>query len=420
MTRADAADLAARLGREAEAVCRTYLSAGRRVGRYWIVGDVQNGPGRSMFVRLAGPERGPGAAGRWADAATGEHGDLLDVIRAALGLRDFREAADEARRFLGVGRAEVRPQVASKPVAGDRDTARGARRLFQASRPIAGTLAEAYLASRGVPPLPGAAALRFHPLRFHPRCFYRRDARAAPDRLPAMVAAVTDLAGRQTGAQRTWLAADGRRKAAVETPRRAMGELLGHGVRFGTAGDVLAAGEGIETMLSVAAALPGLPMLAALSAAHLAAVRFPSGLRRLYVICDRDPAGDAARETLVARAAAVGIEAVALVPVRGDFNDDLRGFGIGSVRVGLRAQLRPEDVSGLSRGRSSGSVVNGVDEARRRSFRRLDLTRPSSQQPRPAFFRASGPRANRPGNGARVLAIFRRRLKRSPLHREAK
>lgn len=335
MTRSDAADLAARLGREAEAVCRAYLSAGRRVGRYWVVGDVQNGSGRSMFVRLAGP----GAAGRWTDAATGEHGDLLDVIRAALGLRDFREAADEARRFLGVARVALGSQAASRPVARDRDTAKAARRLFQASRPIAGTLAEAYLASRGIPPLPDTAALRFHP-----RCFYWRDGRDAPDRLPAMVAAVTDLAGRQTGAQRTWLAADGRGKAAVDTPRRAMGELLGHGVRFGAAGEVLGAGEGIETVLSVAAALPGLPVLAALSAAHLSAVRFPPGLRRLYVVCDRDPAGDAAREALVARAAAVGVDAVALVPVWGDFNDDLRSFGLGALRAGLRGQLRPEDV----------------------------------------------------------------------------
>lgn len=125
MPRHDVSELAIRLGREAEAVCRTYLSAGRRVGQYWVVGDVRNGPGRSMFVRLGGP----GAAGRWTDAATGEHGDLLDVIRAALGLRDFREAADEARRFLGVGRVVPGPpQAAPRPVAGDRDTAKAADR----------------------------------------------------------------------------------------------------------------------------------------------------------------------------------------------------------------------------------------------------------------------------------------------------
>ena len=67
MTRHDASDLAARLGRQAEAVCRHYLSSGVRQGRYWLVGDVRNTPGRSMFVRLKGPESGRGAAGKWTE-----------------------------------------------------------------------------------------------------------------------------------------------------------------------------------------------------------------------------------------------------------------------------------------------------------------------------------------------------------------
>ena len=54
----NAAELAHRLAREAEAVCRHYLSNGRRVGNYWQVGDVRNTSGRSMFVRLKGDGRG--------------------------------------------------------------------------------------------------------------------------------------------------------------------------------------------------------------------------------------------------------------------------------------------------------------------------------------------------------------------------
>ena len=74
-----AAELARRLARDAEAVCRHYLSNGHRSGRYWIAGDAQNTPGRSLYVRPSGPDYGPGAAGKWTDAATGEHGDLLDL-----------------------------------------------------------------------------------------------------------------------------------------------------------------------------------------------------------------------------------------------------------------------------------------------------------------------------------------------------
>ena len=85
----DASELARRLARDAEAVCRHYLSNGRRQGRYWTVGDVRNTPGGSMFVRLSGPESGPGAAGHWTDAASAEHGDLLDVIRESCGFIDF-------------------------------------------------------------------------------------------------------------------------------------------------------------------------------------------------------------------------------------------------------------------------------------------------------------------------------------------
>ena len=102
----DAAELVQRLARDAEAVCRHYLPHGRREGRYWFVGDVRDTPGRSMFVRLRGPDSGKGAPGRWRDAATGEYGDLLDVIRESCGLVDFRDVAEEARRFLNLPRSD--------------------------------------------------------------------------------------------------------------------------------------------------------------------------------------------------------------------------------------------------------------------------------------------------------------------------
>ena len=120
-----------------------------------------------------------------------------------------------------------------------------------------------------------------------------------------------------------------------------MGHLLGHAVRFGVVHDVMAAGEGIETMLSLRSVLPDLPMVAALSANHLAAILFPATLRRLYVARDRDPAGDIAMATLTERARAAGIEALSLSPALGDFNDDLRRLGSDDLRAALRAAARP-------------------------------------------------------------------------------
>ncbi|MER8403127.1 DNA primase, partial [Mesorhizobium sp. M1348] len=168
-----------------------------------------------------------------------------DVIRESCGLVDFRDVADEARRFLSLPRAE--PYGTPKPVrtpvpAGSPEAA---RRLFAMSQPIRRTLVETYLRNRGIRTVRDAGSLRFHP-----RCYYRPEGDGPTETWPAMIAAVTDLEGRITGAHRTWLALDGSGKAPVDTPRRAMGGLLGHAVRFGAADDVLAVGEGIETMLS--------------------------------------------------------------------------------------------------------------------------------------------------------------------------
>ena len=331
----DASELARRLARDAEAVCRHYLSKGRRQGRYWMVGDVRNTPGRSMYVRLSGPESGPGAAGRWSDAASAEHGDLLDVIRESCGLMEFREVAEEARRFLSLPRAE--PPVAPRAPA-PRGSAEAARRLWAIAKPIAGTLAEAYLRNRGIIHLTSCEALRFHP-----RCWYRPDEHAPTETWPAMIAAVTDLSGAITGVHRTWIAPDGLGKAPIDTPRRAMGDLLGHAVRFGAAGNVLAAGEGIETMLSLRCALPAMPMAAALSANHLAALEPAAGLRRLYIARDNDPAGRRAAGTLADRARGAGVEALTLVPALDDFNGDLRRLGVEVLSGRLHTQLAPTD-----------------------------------------------------------------------------
>jgi hypothetical protein len=127
-------DLARRLAREAEAVCRHYLPHGCRHGRYWVTGDVDDTPGRSLYVRLSGPDSGPGAAGHWNDAATGEHGDLLDLIGRRRHLPRVADAIGEARVFLALPRsssADALPRRSSA-LSG---SAEAARRLFALQAP---------------------------------------------------------------------------------------------------------------------------------------------------------------------------------------------------------------------------------------------------------------------------------------------
>ena len=339
-----ASDLARRLARNAESVCRHYLPDGHRQGRYWLIGNVEGTPGRSLFVRLTGPESGKGAAGKWTDAATGEHGDLLDLIAANKRLASLAETLEEARHFLSLPAPEPHETTQRSPAPAGSPEA--ARRLWAISRPIAGTLAEAYLRDRGITDLRNCGCLRFHP-----NCWYRADRddpSDIPDAFPALIAAVRDSDGTFTGLHRTWLASGLDQtsicKAPVATPRRAMGDLLGHGVRFGSSGTTMIAGEGIETILSLRQILPTLPMIAALSAAHLAALQFPPTLRRLYIASDNDASGQHAGDQLAARAYEAGIEPAPLNAGLGDFNDDLRQLGTDALRTDVRSQLVSEDV----------------------------------------------------------------------------
>ena len=147
------------------------------------------------------------------------------------------------------------------------------------------------------------------------------------------MAAVRDNAGALTGIHRTWL--DPRRpaKADLRSPRKALGRIHRNAVRFGRPlpGGALVAGEGLETVLSIVAAVPGLPAAAALSASHLAAFEPPEGIGLLIVARDSGEDGVTAALRLRNRCRDLGIEAVVAAPRLGDFNDDLVKLGADAV-----------------------------------------------------------------------------------------
>ncbi|QGM95852.1 hypothetical protein F7D13_16685 (plasmid) [Methylocystis rosea] len=322
------------LAEQVEAVCRHYLSNGRRSGNYWIVGDVNNHPGRSLYVRLKGPLSGKGARGKWVDGATGEHGDLLDLIGAREGFSSVGRALDEARRFLGAPRET--PTERRNDNSRKCDTIALARKIWAASQPIAGTKAEAYLRARNI-----TADLNDTPLRYHPALIYREHPNSAPRKLPALVAAVTDNRGQITGIHRTFLDPKRNAKASVSSTRRALGAILGNGVCFGVIDDFAIVGEGIETVLSLKSVAPHLPIVAALSAAHLAAWEFPPDLRQLVIAADNDNAGLHVARRLSARAEAASVRATTIMSLRADFNSDLRAMSAGAFQKWLASLLDP-------------------------------------------------------------------------------
>ncbi len=262
------------------------------------------------------------------DASSGEHGDLLDLVRIASGAGSLRAALVEARAFLSLP-----PATATDGGSDSYDRTEAARRLWQRCRAIDGTHAEAYLRARAL------HRCRFPALRFHPALLHRDEDGAR--RLPALVAAVTGDDGAIAGVHRTWL--DPRRpaKASVTRPRKALGRVHGLAVRFGVpAAGTLLVGEGIETVLSIVTALPDTVAAAALSAGSLGAFAPPPGVTQLVVARDNDPEGERAAERLARRCASARVAAHVLVPEGADFNDDLVALGSAAFAARLAPLVR--------------------------------------------------------------------------------
>jgi len=201
--------------------------------------------------------------------------------------------------------------------------------------PAAGSLVERYLRSRGITCPPPA------PIRFLPRQRNWSDGRT----YPAMISLVQRVPGDEdpgasrsavslidAGAHYTFLQGGGPdgpvRKATTDACKLTLGQLRHGGVWLTpveTIGEQLAVAEGIETALSVMQ-ITKLPTVAALSAAGMRSLRWPSQVQQLWIAADNDEAGLRAAEVLLGRALSAGLLAHIKVPTRGknDFNDLLR------------------------------------------------------------------------------------------------
>jgi putative DNA primase/helicase len=149
-------------------------------------------------------------------------------------------------------------------------------RIWRESIPIAGTLGEAYLASRGL-------AYEGDALRFHPRCPFGKE------RHHALVALMTGAVnGEPRGVHRTALLPDGSGKA---TPGKMMlGAAKGAVVRLSADEDVtesLAIAEGIETALAV----DFRPVWACMSAGSIESFPVLPGIEALTIFADNDVSG---------------------------------------------------------------------------------------------------------------------------------
>lgn len=346
MTRtAETAEIKALLQDRIADLCRTLAPDGRRSGAYWIARNPardDHKPG-SFWIKLSN------TAGAWRDEATGDKGDVLQLVAYCQRLADFASTIAWAKDWLGLASvdpqtlARTRRRIEKKRAAAEAEAAerlarqrKAAKAQWLAAAPIAGTLAERYLLGRGIP----LADLAQPPRAL--RCGTRTHKESGQE-LPAMLACVTGPDETFWALHATFLRPDGCGKAAVDPARKIWPSYRGGAIRLSKGEtklrpreaaaegllDTLALTEGIEDGLSVALACPELRVWAAGALGNLGAIRVPECSAEVVVCADNDWGKPGAERQLAAALEALARQGrpvkVARSPIGKDVNDALRG-----------------------------------------------------------------------------------------------
>lgn len=285
----------------------------------------------SFVIHLSGRK-----AGKWEDFATGQHGDVFDLIGLRLGLGNMVDQLREARHFLGlrtdspeearqreVAIAAARARRAEAEAQAKRDLDKASRRaeaMYLSAEPnIKGSPVYLYLKERGI----DLSTIGYQPsaLRYLAKCHYHFEDKTTGELIefdgPAMVAAMTNLAGRTVAVHRTWLAIDpatGRwGKARIPHPSQE-GQFLpakkvyawgdGCAIRLSSGlgpkggkgaplhrcppGTKVYIAEGIETALTARILRPEARVLAAYSLSNMGKVGLPPEVSEVVLITDHD------------------------------------------------------------------------------------------------------------------------------------
>lgn len=230
-------------------------------------------------------------------------GDTFPVVSEAERAQRKREAAEETAKRIRMG-----------------------RRVWTASLPAIGTLAEVYLRSRGITmPLPDT--VRFARLDYYDQS---TGAVIAPN-VPVAVCALQDASDKVVGVQRIYLSDDGTGKLAVPKPKMSLGIIVGSAFRArghemsGASGVIVC--EGPEDGLTLAQELDGDPVLVACGTSLMPRLELPPSIRQVVLAGDNNAAGRAAVSDATGVFVERGLTVTPIYPKSGfkDWNDELRG-----------------------------------------------------------------------------------------------
>ncbi|WP_377829594.1 toprim domain-containing protein [Bradyrhizobium lupini] len=228
-------------------------------------------------------------AGLWFDHENGCGGDIISFIERQLGC-SIGEAIKYALRYWGpsFGASTRIPRPVHREEADDAVRIRRALQIWDGVQPLRDSLAERYLARRGIR-VPDEA---LDVLGFHPGCPFRSAT------APALIALIQDITtGEPVGVHRRQLTCD----ATAAGPPMSLGPKSGGVIRLSSAISAdLAIGEGVETSLSGMMLGSG-PTWSVLDAGGISNFIVLENLQRLTILVDHDVSGTGQRAAVTCR-----------------------------------------------------------------------------------------------------------------------
>lgn len=285
--------------------CLNPMRVDRNVGSFWIETRGRN-------------------QGKWVETLDWSDGDMMDMIlaierggprdaakiakgilgRIDIGPRDMARIREQAER-----RKEQQANLARQEAAARAKREQGAQAMWLGAKKLTpGDPVTCYLGGRGIHldqigVAPGA-------LRYQPECYYRHDDADGvvhEARMPAMLAAISDIEGQCIGVHRTYLAIHpgGRvTKAAVPAAKKVYGSVIGGSIRLSRGvgpkggrgaglnqcppGTHVLIAEGIEDALSAVMLNPEWRVIAAITGGNMVTVKLPQNVSAVTLIADND------------------------------------------------------------------------------------------------------------------------------------
>jgi hypothetical protein len=340
-----AREISNQLADRVEQVVQELLPYGSMAGNYWQAGNVQGREGSSLYVRMTGE-----FCGKWRDAATNQHGDLLDLIALKHSVSISEAMIIGLQMIENPQNCDLKPVESKNKAKPMRDTKASAMALWGNSQPITDMSSkhgQTYFISRGID-LTGISDLRYHPKTWidvtnqviptnYPTISRQNRTLAT---LPAVIAAIRDKDGNFMAVHRTFLDTNEPIKAKIRNPKRALGSLVGGACWLRRSGTNLIIAEGIETLLSVGNAFPDTALAAGITAHHLTEIKFPELYQKIVIAADNDDAGQLSALTLTERH--TGKNFITIKPRGKDFNEDFLAEGLTTMKKNICTQLKPQ------------------------------------------------------------------------------